>query len=133
MKKLIILIFALVVSINSYSGLFIEKNYCFETDGQNIVFLPNEDNPYTGIYLCKFNNDQKQKEGNYKNGKYDGQWTVWYESGHKESEINYKNGELIWKTLLEGEINSLPIVYDEKIVVKLNSYKIIQYIKLVNI
>ena len=36
------------------------------------------------------------------------------------------NGELIWKTLLEGEINSLPIVYDEKIVVKLNSYKIIQ-------
>jgi len=35
-------------------------------------------------------------------------------------------GELIWKTLLEGEINSLPLVYDEKIVVKLNSYKIIQ-------
>ena len=35
-------------------------------------------------------------------------------------------GELIWKTLLEGEINSLPLVYDEKIVVKLNSYQIIQ-------
>ena len=35
-------------------------------------------------------------------------------------------GELIWKTLLEGEINSLPLVYNGKIVVKLNSYKIIQ-------
>ena len=39
--------------------------------------------------------------------------------------MNHK-GELIWKTLLEGEINSLPLVYDGKIVVKLNSYKIIQ-------
>jgi outer membrane protein assembly factor BamB len=36
------------------------------------------------------------------------------------------DGELIWKTLLEGEVNSLPIIYDSKVVVKLNSYKIIQ-------
>ena len=36
------------------------------------------------------------------------------------------NGELIWKTLLEGEVNSLPLIYDSKIVVKLNSYKIVQ-------
>ena len=35
-------------------------------------------------------------------------------------------GELIWKTLLDGIINSLPIIYDSKIVVKINSYKIIQ-------
>lgn len=36
------------------------------------------------------------------------------------------NGELIWKTLLAGEINSLPIIYDSKVVVKLNNYKIVQ-------
>jgi len=36
------------------------------------------------------------------------------------------DGELIWKSLLSGEINSLPIIYDSKVVVKLNSYKIIQ-------
>ena len=36
------------------------------------------------------------------------------------------NGELIWKTLLNGEVNSLPIIYDSKVVVKINSYKIIQ-------
>jgi len=35
-------------------------------------------------------------------------------------------GELIWKTLLTGEVNSLPIVYDSKLVVKLNNYKIVQ-------
>jgi len=37
------------------------------------------------------------------------------------------NGELLWKTLLDGEVNSLPIIYDSKIVVKLNSYKIVQF------
>ena len=36
------------------------------------------------------------------------------------------DGELIWKTLLDGEVNSLPITYDSKVVVKINSYKIIQ-------
>ena len=36
------------------------------------------------------------------------------------------DGELIWKSLLSGEINSLPIIYDSKVVVKLNNYKIIQ-------
>ena len=36
------------------------------------------------------------------------------------------NGELLWKTLLDGEVNSLPIVYDSKVVVKINSYKIVQ-------
>jgi len=36
------------------------------------------------------------------------------------------DGELIWKTLLGGVINSLPITYNSKVVVKLNNYKIVQ-------
>ena len=59
MKKLTILLLSSLISINCYSGIFIEKNNCFETDGQNVVFSPNETNPYTGIYLCKFDNGQK--------------------------------------------------------------------------
>ena len=98
MKKLTILLLSLLISINSYSGIFNEKDNCFETDGQNIVFLPNETNPYTGIYLCKFDNGQKEREGRYKNGKLDGKWTVWHESGQKESEVNYKNGKLDGKS-----------------------------------
>jgi len=94
MKKLTILILSLLTSINCYSGLFFEKNKCFETDDQNVVFSPNDTNPYTGIYLCKFHNGQTEREGRYKNGKLDGKWTVWYENGQKESEINYKNGKL---------------------------------------
>ena len=36
------------------------------------------------------------------------------------------DGELIWKTLLEAEVNSLAIIYDSNIIVKTTSYKIIQ-------
>ena len=36
------------------------------------------------------------------------------------------DGELIWKVLLGGVVNSLPIIYDSKIVVKINSYKVVQ-------
>ena len=53
MKKLIILLFSIFISINSYGGIFSET-VCFETSGQNIVFLPNDTYPYSGKYLCKF-------------------------------------------------------------------------------
>ena len=99
MKKLTILLFSLMISINSYSGIFNEKNKCFETDGQNIVFLPNDTDAYTGKYLCKYGNGQKKREGRYKNGKLDGKWTAWHESGQKESEVNYKNGKLDGKLI----------------------------------
>ena len=98
MKKLIILLFSILISINSHSGIFNEKKYCFETDGQNIVFLPNEANSYTGDYLCKYENGQKEKEGQYIDGKLIGKLTAWYESGQKKSEENYKNGKLDGKS-----------------------------------
>jgi len=47
MKKLIILLFSILISINSYGGIFSET-VCFETSGQNIVFLPNDIYPYSG-------------------------------------------------------------------------------------
>ena len=79
MKKLIIFLFSICISFNSYSGIFSET-ICFETDGQSIVFLPNDINPYTGKYLCKYENGQKKKEGRYKNGRLIGKWTVWSET-----------------------------------------------------
>ena len=97
MKKVITFLSSIFISINSYSGIF-DETVCFETDGQNIVFFQNETNPYTGIYLCKYDNGQKEKEGRYKDGRLIGKWTVWYESGQKESEANYKNGKLDGKS-----------------------------------
>ena len=107
MKKLIILLFSIFISINSYGGIFSET-VCFETSGQNIVFLPNDTNPYTGTYLCKYDNGQKEKEGRYKDGRLIGKWTVWFKSGQKKSEANYKNGKLDGKLIewfqFNGEI-----------------------------
>ena len=97
MKKLIIFLSFILISINSYSGVF-NETVCFETDGQNIVFLPNETNPYTGKYLCKYENGQKEREGRYKDGRLIGKWNIWYESGEIESEANYKNGKLDGKS-----------------------------------
>jgi len=119
MKKLIILLFSIFISINSYSGIFNEKNICFETDGQNIVFLPNETNPYTGEYLCKYENvigksttwyesGQKKSEANYKNGKLDGKSTWWNKRGQKIRQKEYKSGKLDGKLIewfqFNGEI-----------------------------
>ena len=98
MKKLIILLFSIFISINSYSGIF-KESICFETDEQNIVFFPNETNPYTGKYLCKYDNGQKEKEGNYKDGKLDGKWTWWNKKGQKVKQKNYKNGKLDGKLI----------------------------------
>ena len=92
MKKLTIFLGFILISINSYGGIFSET-VCFETSGQNIVFLPNDTYPYSGKYLCKYNNGQKEKEGKYKDGKKDGKWTVWYENGKKWYEGNYKDGK----------------------------------------
>ena len=117
MKKLIILLFSIFISINSYGGIFSET-VCFETSGQNIVFLPIDSYPYSGKYICKYDNGQKKSEGkikdgiqvgkwtewwgngqlkserNYKDGKLDGKWTNWYENTQKKSEENYKDGKL---------------------------------------
>ena len=93
MKKLIILLFSIIISMKSYGGIFSET-VCFETSGQNIVFLPNDTYPYSGKYLCKYNNSQKEKEGKYKDGRLIGKWTVWYENGKKWHEGKYKDGKL---------------------------------------
>ena len=97
MKRIIILLFSVSISINSYGGIF-NETVCFETSVQDIVFLPNDTDPYTGRYLCKYDNGQKEKEGRYKDGRLTGKWTFWYETGQKESEVNYKNGKLDGKS-----------------------------------
>ena len=93
MKKLIIFLFSILISFNSYGGIF-NETICVETDGKNIVFLPNDTYPYTGKYLCKYDNGLKEREGRYKDGGMIGKWIVWYDNGQMESEKNYKNGKL---------------------------------------
>ena len=102
MKKLLILLFSILISFNSY-GLF-HETVCDETDTQyrnQLYYLPNETKPFTGNNLCEYENGQIKHEGNYKDGKEDGKWTYWNENDQKYYEENYKDGDLVDNTLFK--------------------------------
>ena len=61
-KNLLDFLFSIFFSINTYGGIF-NETVCFETDGQNIVFLPNDTNPYTGIVLGSQTNMRLYRAG----------------------------------------------------------------------
>ena len=95
MKKLLILLFSILISFNSY-GLF-EQNVCVETDAQNrggIIYLLNKTKPFTGKNLCEYQNGQNKSKGKVEDGKKDGKWTRWHENGQIEAEGNYKDNKL---------------------------------------
>ena len=99
MKKLLILLFSILISFNSYGlfGLF-EKTICVDTDGQErdrVIYLPNKTKPFTGENLCKYENGQNKSKGKVKDGKRNGKWTYWHENGQIKEERNYKDGECI--------------------------------------
>ena len=96
MKKLLILLFSLLISFNSY-GLFgfFEETICVETDSQKrrgLIYLPNETKPFTGKNLCKYKNGQNKIQGKVKKGSEHSKWTWWHENGQKSIEGNYKDG-----------------------------------------
>ena len=94
MKKLLILLFSLLISFNSY-GLF-EKTVCVETDAQErdgVVYLTNNTKPFTGKNLCKFENGQIKLKQKYKNGKLDGKDREWHDNGQIKRERNFKDGD----------------------------------------
>jgi len=99
MKKLLILLFSILISFNSYGlfGLF-EKTICVETDAlynkkDSFIYLPPGTKPFSGKNLCKYKNGQNKSKGKVKDGKRIGIWTGWYNNGQKEYEGNHKDGK----------------------------------------
>ena len=69
MKKLLILLFSILISFNSYG--FFHKTICIETDAQErggIIYLPNKTKPFTGTNLCEYENGQIEAQTIYKDG-----------------------------------------------------------------
>ena len=62
-------------------------------DRDGVMYLPNEETPFTGQTKTFFEFGQKESEGNFKDGKRDGLNTAWYQNGKKEMEITYKDGK----------------------------------------
>ena len=91
MKKLLVLLFSILISFNSYG-----ETICVETDAQErdgIIYLTTSDGvePFTGKDVCKYENGQIESEKHYKDGKKHGKWTWWYKNGQKQAEDNYKD------------------------------------------
>ena len=95
MKKLLILLFSLIISFNSYGGWF-DKTICVETGVRNIdgiLYLLKKTKPFTGKNLCEYDNGQNKSKGKVKDGKIDDKWTYWFENGRILKEENYKEGK----------------------------------------
>ena len=73
------------------------ESFCYESPNvQNrngVLYLPNQQEPFTGENLCVFTNGQHHSKGNVINGLGDGKWTWWYESGMNRQETIYKDGK----------------------------------------
>jgi len=96
MKKLLIILFSILLSFNSYGGLF-DKTVCVETDAQErdgLIYLPNKTKPFSGKNLCKYEDGQKKSQGKYKDSKKNGKWTWWYKNTQKEKEGKYTDDKL---------------------------------------
>ena len=120
MKKLLLLLFSLLLSFNSYgkeveldfsSDTFCDKSpkaQLREDDEKGYLFyLPNQEKPYSGENLCVYlSNGQYYSRGEIKNGLREGKWEYWHENGQKKEERNYING---WE---RGEGGSVIVRYD---------------------
>ncbi len=73
-----------------------EKIISLKEFKENRKLVAPDGTPYTGVYTDYYDweNDQKEWEEYYKDGKENGLSTWWYENGQKEYENHYKDGKL---------------------------------------
>ena len=103
MKKLLILLFSILISFNSYGEVeldFSSDTFCEESPKvqvrNNLYYLPNTEKPYSGENLCVYlSNGQYYSRGEIKNGVREGKWEYWHENGQIEGVGNYKDGKCI--------------------------------------
>ena len=77
MKKLLILLFSILFSFNSYG----ETKTDYYENGQIKLEGNYKDNKRDGKWTYWYENGQIEQEGNYKDHKQDGKWTWWHENG----------------------------------------------------
>jgi len=72
-----------------------EKIISLKEFKENRKLVAPDGTPYTGVYTDYYDweNDQKEHEEYYKDGKLNGLSTWWYENGQKEREIRYEDGK----------------------------------------
>ena len=67
------------------------------------LYLPNEDEAYTGSNVCKYPNGQTKEKGSFEDGIEDGKWTFWYKNGQKKEQGKYLRISGYDYTFLDGK------------------------------
>ena len=131
MKKLLILLFSLLISFNSLGETgcsekddkedFINSTTYFQERG-GLLYLPNQSEPYSGENLCTHKNSSGQYflKGKIKNGKRHGKMTFWDENGLIQGELNWKDGVAVGDTIYEYyySTDQIKSVENNKLVIK---------------
>jgi len=105
MKKLLLLLFSLMLSFNSYGKGeldFSSADFCYKSSKtqlrQGLYYLPNQEKPYSGENLCTYlSNGQYHSQGYIARGLQEGTWNYWYENGEKKPDILFDDGEKVNK------------------------------------
>jgi len=100
MKKLLILLFSILLSFNSYGEEELDfslDTFCNKSPKaqlrNGLFFLPNQKKPYSGENVCIYlSNGQYFSQGKIKNGLKTGKWSYWFENGEEKLTRNYKDG-----------------------------------------
>ena len=95
--NILVTFFSIFFSFNSYGGFF-DKTICFETDTKlidGIIYLSNENKPFTGNNLCKHSNGKNKSKGSFRDGKKHDIWIEWKENSELSYESEYKKNRLI--------------------------------------
>ena len=124
MKKLLVLLFSILISFNSWG-----ETICVETDTQvrdGIIYLTTSDGvePFTGKDVCKYENGQKESESSYKDDNLISK-TYYHENGQKESESSYKDGKKHGKVTWwdeKGQINVEATYKDDNLISQTDYY-----------
>jgi antitoxin component YwqK of YwqJK toxin-antitoxin module len=112
LKKLLLLIFSLLLSFNSYSKDsldFTSDTFCTESPKAQVrnglFYLPNQEEPYSGENICVYlSNGQYYSQGEIKKGLRHSLWDFWHENGMKKEKGDYKEGmkQGVWTSWYEN-------------------------------
>ncbi|NJM14981.1 MAG: hypothetical protein HC896_06010 [Bacteroidales bacterium] len=83
--------------IKPYEGICVTLFNKTETVKAKMFF---KEGVMEGLTTTFYNNGSKQQEGNYKRGKFHGEWKKWYACGNLAYDITYANGMLNGKYVL---------------------------------
>ena len=131
MKRLLVLLFSILISFNSLGETgcsekddkedFINSTTYFQERG-GLLYLPNQSKPYSGENLCIHKNSSGQYflKGEIKNGKRHGKMTIWQKNGLIDGELYFKDGEAVGDTIYEYyySTDQIKSVKNNKLVIK---------------